>query len=320
MLAAALQSAGLSTGLYISPHLLHFNERIRINGVPLGDEALLEGMARIMPVALEAGGSYFETATALALDAFARAEVDVEILEAGVGARLDATTAVPADMALITPIGLDHQGWLGDTLNDIAMEKSYAMAGCRWSITAPQEQAVERVLHAFDSTVQVCPVLYWPKLAMAGAHQQINASLAWAAVQQLQVDLPAIDLAVAHQAIVACSVPGRLQLLQPGHARVWLDAAHNRHAIEALLPSLSALAAPFDAILVFTREDRSLEGELELLAPLTRKIIHRRGDGGGDTHAAVAALQQELLAHPHGSFLVLGSFITVAAVLRAYGV
>ncbi|TLS75760.1 bifunctional folylpolyglutamate synthase/dihydrofolate synthase [Mariprofundus erugo] len=318
MLAAALQAAGLTVGLYTSPHLLRFNERIRINGVPLTDAALLGGLERIMPVALAAGGSYFEVATALALDAFARAAVDVEILEAGVGARLDATTAVPADMALLTPIGLDHQAWLGDTLRAIASEKAYAMDGCRWSISAPQADEVAAVFQAFHPSFQSCDVLHWPELAMSGAHQQVNASLAYAAVQQLQSLFPELDLACARQAIAGCRVAGRLQSLQVGAAQVWLDAAHNRHAIEALLPSLPALADPFDAILVFTREDRSLEDELALLSPLAKKVVYRRGDAGGDTHAAVTALQQELAAHPGGSFLVLGSFITVAAVLRAY--
>ncbi|MDX8405348.1 MAG: bifunctional folylpolyglutamate synthase/dihydrofolate synthase, partial [Mariprofundus sp.] len=125
MLAAALQSSGLSVGLYTSPHLLCFNERIRLQGVPVADDVLYGAMQRLMPIALQAGASYFETATALALDIFANAGVDVEILEAGVGARLDATTAVAADMALLTPIGLDHQAWLGDSVAAVASEKAY---------------------------------------------------------------------------------------------------------------------------------------------------------------------------------------------------
>jgi len=318
MLAAALESAGLTVGLYTSPHILRFNERIRIQGEPVHDDVLHAAMQRLMPAALQAGASYFETATALALEIFASAKVDVEILEAGVGARLDATTAVPADMALITPIGLDHQVWLGNTVVAVASEKAYVMQGCRWSISAPQSPQVAAVLQAFDSDVKYCDVIPWPQLAVAGRHQQTNASLAYAAVQQLYDMLPDMDLTIARQAIAACRVPGRLQPIQIGTANVWLDAAHNRHAIEALLPSLGALADPFDAILVFTREDRSLEQELVLLAPYAREIIHRRGDAGGDTHAAVRALQQSIARNPHGSFLVLGSFITVAAILKAH--
>ncbi|MDX8398072.1 MAG: bifunctional folylpolyglutamate synthase/dihydrofolate synthase, partial [Mariprofundaceae bacterium] len=135
MLAAGLQAAGLKVGLYSSPHVLSFNERIRINGAEISDQALLTLLTGIMPIALDVGASYFEVATALALQHFSQTEVDVEILEAGVGARLDATTAVTADMALITPIGLDHEAWLGNTILQVAQEKSYALKGCRWALS-----------------------------------------------------------------------------------------------------------------------------------------------------------------------------------------
>jgi len=314
MLAAALKAVGLAVGLYTSPHILHFNERIRIQDEPVHDDVLHAAMQRLMPAALKAGASYFETATALALDIFSCAGVDVEILEAGVGARLDATTAVPADMALITPIGLDHQSWLGDTVVEVAAEKAYVMQGCSSSISAPQESQVAALLQAFEPDLKSCEVMQWPQLAVRGEHQQINASLAYAAAQQLRDVLPEMDLSVARQAISACQVPCRLQLMQIGAARVWLDAAHNCHAIKALLPSLRALADPFDAILVFTREDRSLERELGLLEPYARQIVHKRDD----TRAAVQALQDAIARRPAGLFLVLGSFLTVAAVLNAY--
>ena len=95
---------------------------------------------------------------------------------------------------------------------------------------------------------------------------------------------------------------------------VWLDAAHNRHAIEALLPSLKGLADPFDAILVFTREDRSLADVLPLLEPFARELIG--GNRPDDTCQPYEALQQAIKNHPSGSFLVLGSFTTVAAILE----
>jgi len=318
MLAAALQSAGLKVGLYTSPHILTFHERIRIQAEPVSDAQLYAAMQQMMPLALAAGASYFETATALALHIFADAAVDVEILEAGVGARLDATTAVAADMALLTPIGLDHQAWLGDTISEVAAEKACAMQGCRWSISAPQDAAVAEVLQAFNPAMRYCDVIDWPELAVAGVHQQINASLVRTALHSLQEMLPELDMATACQAIGACHVPGRLQLIQSGDARIWLDAAHNRHAIEALLPTLPTLADPLDAILVFTREDRSLKSELPLLAPFARHIVYQQGETGDAKDTAVSALQAALAQTPDGTFLVLGSFITVAAILRAH--
>ncbi len=315
MLAAALRASGLKVGLYTSPHILAFNERIRINGVPVDHARLLASLKNIMPLARAAGASYFETATALALDQFSKAAVDVEILEAGVGARLDATTAVAADMALITAVALDHQHWLGDSIEQIAGEKAYAMQGCRYCISAPQRHDVATVLQSFQPALRLCEAgAAWRELAMPGLHQHENASLAWAAIQQLAHDFPAIDLPAAHHAIGQCKVPGRLQYVHVGQADIWLDAAHNRHAVEALLPSLKALADPFDAILVFTRADRSLGNALTLLEPYAMRVISNHAD---PSFTPENALQTEMKRQPNGQFLALGSFTTVAAILRA---
>ena len=311
MLAGALQACGLKTGLYTSPHILNFNERIRINGVSVASDELEKSLSHLMPHALHYGASYFETATALALEQFSREEVDVEILEAGVGARLDATTAVEADMALITPIALDHQAWLGESVGEIAEEKAFAMQGCAISITAPQQPEAMGKLHSFSKGVVEAPIEEWPELQVYGAHQNINASLAWSAVKALKAHgFIDCELNRAKSAIEACQVPGRLQAIQVGSANIWLDAAHNRHAVEALLPSLKGLANPFDAILVFTREDRSLDDCLPLLAPYANKVVSH------PSSSPAAALQAELDLNPKGSFLALGSFTTVAAILR----
>lgn len=312
MLAAALQAAGLEVGLYTSPHILEFNERIRINGRPVSSELLEQSMATLMPHALKIGTSYFETATAVAFDLFAKVQVDVEILEAGVGARLDATTAVAADMALITPIGIDHQNWLGDSLQQIAQEKSFVMQGCRYAFTAPQSPEVLQTLQAFSADLTEIDILDWPALQTPGEHQHINASLAYAAAIQLAGDgFIDLDKASVKQAITACRVPGRLEKITVNQATVWLDAAHNRHAIEALQPSLKALADPFDAIIVFTREDRSLDDCSELLQDYCYQLVTK-----AEHESASQALQQQIALNPTGTFLVLGSFITVAEILR----
>ncbi|MBN4076943.1 bifunctional folylpolyglutamate synthase/dihydrofolate synthase [Mariprofundus ferrooxydans] len=330
MLAAALTACGFKVGLYTSPHILAFNERIRINGTPAATAQLWQGMKLLMPIAIEAGASYFETATALALKQFSEARVDVEILEAGVGARLDATTAVAASMALITPIALDHQNWLGDTVTEIAAEKAHAMAGCEYCISAPQSTEVAQVLSAFHAGVSFCSVAptVWQNLIATGIHQRMNASLAYAAIEHLQAEFPAIDLSAAQQAIVQCQIPGRLQQMHIGEANVWLDAAHNNHAIEALLASLPALLDSlamdaFDAILVFTRSDRSLKAMLPQLKAYTGRLISN-DDPAWPTEAQTyktatpdIILQHEIQRKPQGLFLVLGSFTTVAAIQKS---
>jgi len=313
MLAAGLQAAGLKVGLYTSPHILHFNERIRINTESISDADLWQHLETIMPIALDVGASYFEVATALALHHFSQNDVDVEILEAGVGARLDATTAVDADMALITPIGLDHEAWLGDNIASVAEEKAYALHGCRWGIASPQTSEVSTILLQHHQHLQVVEPLHQP-CKMPGKHQQTNASLAYTAIKTLYdngiIQADKQPLEKLENVVTQAVAPGRLQYIQHKQAHIWLDAAHNRHAIEALLPSLPNLASPFDAILVYTREDRSLENELDLLRPFTKQIIDQK-----TLPLPEQALQQVLEDHPTARVLVLGSFITVAAVL-----
>ncbi len=317
MLAGALQSQGLRVGLYTSPHILSFNERIRINGVPVSDAVLHEALQQLMPEALRSGASYFETATALALKIFSDASVDVEVLEAGVGARLDATTAVAADMALIAPIALDHRAWLGETLAQIAEEKAYALHGCRFGFSALQAPEVVEILKLHGEVVFVPPDATLQPHCMPGAFQQQNAALACAGIRALQADGFVSSLGAAKEAIRNTVVLGRLQRLEWSGNDVWLDCAHNAHAVEALLPQLEKLA-PFDAVLVFTREDRTLESTLPELKALTRRLAGpTRWSGLNAAYASVdEALPKELGGKAGGRFLILGSFLTVAAAMR----
>jgi len=321
MLAAALQRADLSTGLYTSPHIICFNERIRINGVPAASDELLATLQEFMPIALRCGASYFEVATALALYCFSAAGVDVEILEAGVGGRLDATTAVPADMALITPIALDHQAWLGSSLADIASEKACAMDGCAYAISAPQSaRVVDELLRRRSNLDFTRPESGLPELRAAGRHQQTNATLALAAVSSLREHgVISVSQEKAMEAIARTEIPARLQCVRWRNCRIWLDAAHNTHAVETLLPSLPELADPFDIIFLFTREDRDLREALPMLRPYARRLVGADRYGGvcdaGYTTLELA-LDAELNSKTEKSCLILGSFLTVSAAAR----
>ena len=440
MLSNALQACGLNVGLYTSPHLHHFNERIRINGEPLPDRALIALMEKVMPIALEIGASYFEVATAIALKHFSDSEVDVEVLEAGVGARLDATTAVDADMALITPIGLDHQVWLGDRLADIAQEKAHITDGCQFSISTHQVPEVASILSKHNRKLCFVEGRAFTSVNALGEHQNQNASLAWEAIQTLataglihpdmlgharayqggarldattavDADMALITpigldhqvwlgdrladiaqekahitdgcqfsisthqvpevasilskhnrklcfvegraftsvnalgehqnqnaslaweaiqtlataglihpdmLGHARAAIQKTRISGRLQKVQLGKATIWLDAAHNTHAIEALLPTLPDLAGcPFDAIFVYTREDRDLSDCIGLLKPFTKRMIGENEKLFDKSYSTIEmALEAECGRKTQGNYLVLGSFITVAAALN----
>jgi len=317
MLAAGLSAAGLKVALYTSPHIHRFNERIRVAGELVTDAELLRLLPPVVERAMQIGASYFEVATAIALQCFSDARVDVEILEAGVGARLDATTAVPAEMALLTPVALDHQAWLGDALKDIAFEKAHVFAGCRWCLSAPQSAEVRQVVDAMAPSVVYAMQPAGLKLAMQGAHQQTNAALVLAALSALQsggvlgnAQRVTEDM---RRAVAGVQVPGRLQEIRVAAQSFLLDAAHNRHAVDALMPTLSGMPG-FDAVFVFTREDRDLSDSLPLLRGLTRRLISGRPDARADaSYASVREAMEKETGRPDGRYLVLGSFITVAA-------
>ena len=124
MTSSILRAAGYRTGTYTSPHLLAYNERIAINGIPCSDQQICASFARIDDARGDISLTYFEFATLAAADIFRQQEIDIAVLEVGMGGRLDAVNLFDADVALITPIGLDHTAWLGDTREKIAYEKA----------------------------------------------------------------------------------------------------------------------------------------------------------------------------------------------------
>lgn len=319
MLAEGLGAAGLKVGLYTSPHIHRFNERIRIAGQPVSDACLLRLLPPLVRQAMRIGASYFEVATALALQCFSDARVDVEILEAGVGARLDATTAVAADMALLTPVAMDHQAWLGDRLEDIAAEKAHVFDGCRFCLSAAQDAPVRRIIDAEKADVSYAGADFRIRPAMRGVHQQDNAALALAAIDALQkaglVDAGEACTQAMRKAVSTTVVAGRLQQVRLGGQSFWLDAAHNRHALDALMPALRQLA-PFDAVFVFTREDRDLRDALAMLRELGGRLISGSPSDDADAlYDSIGRSLDEECRVQQGRYLILGSFITVAAAL-----
>ena len=124
MIQAILRESGLKVGLYTSPHLIRFNERIRINGLPISDKSIIEFMAQFNNDIDEVKATFFEVTTVLALHYFSNQEVDVAVIETGLGGRLDSTNVIEPELTIITSIDLDHQQLLGETLIDIAVEKA----------------------------------------------------------------------------------------------------------------------------------------------------------------------------------------------------
>ena len=194
MIDSIYRAQGYRTGLFISPHLITFRERIRINRKTISEAAVADGLTMIRNLIAEwdPHPTFFEVITALALKHFGDAKIDIAILETGLGGRLDATNAVQSDVSVITPIALDHEMWLGHTLTDIAGEKAGIIKPRVPVVSAAQQPQAEEIIRAraaeCGSPVQFVNETYdRSAVALRGEHQKQNAAVAIAAIQAANV-------------------------------------------------------------------------------------------------------------------------------------
>lgn len=259
MLEAIFRRAGYKTGLFTSPHLIRLGERVQVNRQPLTQADIVSWTDRLRPTA-EAMAAYneadhptfFEFMTAMAFLHFAREQVDVAILETGLGGRLDSTNVITPRVSVITSISFDHQQQLGDTLTKIAREKAgiikpavpvvlghlpgEAEAEVR-RIAAERRSGVNSVREIFESPD------HYPLTNLGGAHQRINAATALAAMCHAGADLAVSD-ETARAALMEVSWAGRWQSMKLRDGRTFiLDAAHNAEGAEALDGNLAQLVS-----------------------------------------------------------------------------
>jgi dihydrofolate synthase/folylpolyglutamate synthase len=230
-----LRAAGHRTGLYTSPHLVDFRERIRVNGemIPEVDVVRILTHLREATSNWDHAPTYFELSTVLALRHFADAGAEFVVLETGMGGRLDSTNAVTPIVSVITPIAMDHAQWLGDTLAKIAAEKAGILKSGVPAVSAAQESEAAAVLEARAEEVGaplkfVREPLELP-LGLAGSHQKANAALAVAALRAAGISLSEATL---RQGLATVQWPGRFQKLGD---RFVLDGGHNPHAAAQLV-------------------------------------------------------------------------------------
>ena len=257
-LEAILSAAGYRTGLYTSPHLLRYNERVRVAGLEASDAELIAAFERVDAARCEVSLTYFEFGTLGAMLQFVAAKVDAAILEVGLGGRLDAVNVFEPDAAIVTGVDLDHMDYLGDSREQIGFEKAGIFRAKRPAICAdPQppasllEQAgrIGAKLYRIDEAFHFSQEdgswsyrgQYWkftglPLPAMAGAHQLRNAAAALAALENLQDRLPVTEAAI-RQGLLDARLPGRFQRIGVNPQTV-LDVAHNPQAARALASSL----------------------------------------------------------------------------------
>lgn len=266
-LASVLHRAGRRVGLYTSPHLCTFRERIQVAGEPVGEAVVVAAAERLWPVIEREEASFFEATTALAFLLFAEAGVEVAVVEVGLGGRLDSTNIIVPELVVLTNVAIDHRDQLGDTIAEIAVEKAGiiepgvpVLTGEREpevreifraraeEVGAPyhelEEDAVRRVEITADGTHFVVDTDRWGELEirtpLVGVHQARNAGLAVRALELLPAELRP-ERGEVVRGVAEVRWPGRLQRERIG-GREWIfDAAHNPAGIEALTAALGEL-------------------------------------------------------------------------------
>jgi dihydrofolate synthase/folylpolyglutamate synthase len=311
MAAAALAEAGHAVGLYTSPHLVRFNERIQVRGVPVDDAALARAVDDVRAACPwhERGDeadrlTYFEFATLAGLVHFARAGIDVAVVEVGLGGRFDATTAVSPKVTAVARIGLDHTQLLGDTVEQIAFEKAGIFKpGIPAVVHAHQPPGALETLRA-EAARRGAPLVVaaagWDgPVALRGAHQRGNAALAAAALRQLaRAGVPVGEEAIA-RGIATARWPGRLEEV----GGVLLDGAHNPDGAAALAAALTALHPARPVELVFgVLADKDHLAMLRALVPAARRLhlvapATPRARPAADVHREALALGADADLH-----------------------
>jgi dihydrofolate synthase / folylpolyglutamate synthase len=235
MLDSLARSAGIRPGLFTSPHLVRFNERIQVGGVPIDDESVARGIRRVQRrIHKDYHPTFFEITTALAFDYFQVCKVDLVILETGLGGSLDATNVVTPLVSVLTSIDLDHQKWLGNNVAKIAMEKAGIIKPGIPVVSTPQTVQVRDVIEkvAMERSAPLCfvncPVEDLP-VGLPGSHQRINAAVACESMSRAGFRLTDRE---RREGLANARWPGRFQRVGP---RIVLDGAHNPAASERLV-------------------------------------------------------------------------------------
>ena len=335
MLAGILKADGRRVGLYTSPHLVSFRERIRVDGEAIAEDDVADGFDAIATLVARLDATMFEASTALALDHFAREAVDVAVLEVGLGGRLDATTVGTPAVTAIARIDLDHQEVLGATLAAIAAEKA-AIIRSGVAVSAAQAPEAADVLIARAAAVGV-PLLMegrelgvrvrardldaqtidaagpgWRleglRLPLLGVYQPSNAVVALAAARALGV-----GDAACREGLARARWPGRFEVLRARDRIVVLDGAHNPAGAAALAASLTEWFGTTPLTLVFgALRDKDAPGMLAALAPRARRLIFTAS-------SSPRAARPEALrdAAPHGAAVELADSAPEALALAA---
>ncbi|GHC18544.1 bifunctional folylpolyglutamate synthase/dihydrofolate synthase [Kushneria pakistanensis] len=352
MLDAVTRAHGLSTASYTSPHLLRYNERLRLNGEEVSDESLIDAFERIEAVRADTGLTYFEMGTLAALVIIRDRAPDIAILEVGLGGQLDATNIIDANVGIVTSVALDHADFLGTDIERIGVEKAGILRAGRPAILGSRQMVASVAAHAAALPVSRALVLgqdfdwqreadgcwqwhragdetapVWQHLPDPGLPLD-NAASVLAALEALGMTLEAPSLA---QAFSGICLAGRMQRID----RYCLDVAHNPHAATYVAAQLSRRPVTRRVALLGMLGDKDAEGVIEALWPvvddwLPVTLSGTRARGGETLADIIRARGGQVIAvaesptagidwleqhSQHDDVLVCGSFFTVAEVL-----
>jgi dihydrofolate synthase/folylpolyglutamate synthase len=332
ILDSITRTAGMKTGLFTSPHLVRFNERIQVDGIPIHDQAVVRGIHHLQSlIDEEHHPTFFEITTALALDYFRANEVDLVILETGLGGRLDATNVVNPLVSVLTSIDLDHQKWLGDTLREIALEKAGIIKSGVPIVSGPQFTEVRTVLEQIAARRSA--TLSYAELpiqdlfiGLAGSYQRLNAAIAVQALHKADIKVNQKSL---KEGLANVSWAGRFQRIGE---RIILDGAHNPAASKCLVETWMECVGEQRATIIFGGlRDKDLYGMVSTLSSiaarfLTVPISSQRAASPGEIQSLVpkylsaaqcdsAAQALDLAYHFNDPILVTGSLFLVGEFL-----
>jgi len=342
MLEAMASAAGYSVCSYTSPHILRYNERLRIRGEEIDDSSLCESFERIDQARGEAALTYFEFGTLAAIDCFKRAQPELVIMEVGLGGRLDAVNIMQPDVSVITPIAIDHTDWLGENREAIAVEKAGILRENKPAICGDTDPPVSLLEIAEQKSVELfqigshfsieqhpiqqqgCWQLHspfgslqnLPEPSLTGDFQKSNAATAIVALQALTTKL-AISADNIRQGLAAVRLKGRFEIVKQ-QPRVIIDVAHNSHAVTSLVTQLQTQPVAGKTHLVIAMlADKPVSEVVEILLPVadgwyTAGLEEAsRGLSSSEMEAIVKAV---LLAH-NGADVKLCAALTVEAAI-----
>lgn len=320
MVAAVLQVAGYRVGLYTSPHLVEFRERIRVQGSAIPDARVVELTDRIRCAAgATLALTFFELTTAMAFQYFAEEHVDIAVIEVGMGGRFDATNVVDPLGVLITNIALDHEQYLGHTLPDIACEKAGIIKKGTSVILGPLADEARRVIEAYAADHGVVSCGYgtgfhvtpqtgmefcyegphWSlsrlRCSLLGDHQILNAACALALLEVGVLKGMQVSESAVRRGLAEVRWEGRLELIDQC-PQIWLDGAHNAAAAHVLAAFLSQKLRQSDhanlILVVGMMRDKNHRAFFEILTPLARHVVVTQASVSrkASVHELIAAL------------------------------